>query len=68
MFLGFKVNIDGNELSCDKCTVTLYNQVPFSDQYFEFGTFKIKDLFEEYAEGHCAIKWDSAQGYYHNGN
>jgi len=62
--LSAKLYIDSQEYSCDKCTVTLYNQAPLSDVYFEFGTYQIKELFENYVDGRCLVRWDPTQGYY----
>ena len=66
--LSVKLQVDAREFQCEKCTVTLYNEVPYSGNPFKFGTYKVEDLFNEYyLEGHCALNWDPTQGYTING-
>lgn len=63
-FLFFKVTIESTSYDCDECTVTLMNEVAGGARPYEFGTFKIAELFEEYyEEGHCSILWSPTQGY-----
>ena len=57
------VEDNGKEMTCNQCTVDLYNKRP-TGEYFFFEQYKIQDLYEEYYyEGTCTIKWDPTQGY-----
>jgi hypothetical protein len=57
-----KLLLDSRSLSCDKCEVTLTNTVA-GGQPYEFGTFNVQELFDEYEDGHCTVSWSSTGGY-----
>lgn len=64
--LTVKVHIEASDYECDECTIQLSNKIAGSE-YFDMGEFKVKTLFEAYAEGECLIKWSPTQGYMKNG-
>jgi len=57
-----KLLLDSRALSCDKCEVILTNTVAGGKPY-DFGTFNVQYLFEEYNNDHCVITWSSTGGY-----
>lgn len=68
IFLFFWVTYPTQEYDCNKCTVTLKNEIPGSDFVYEFGVFNITELFEEYYKNNtCIVTWSPSQGYTHNG-
>lgn len=64
LFLSAYMMANGKDYNCNKCEVTLYNQRPLQEGFMEFGTYNVRELFEEYINGTCIIKWDPNQGYY----
>lgn len=66
LLLSVKVDRGREIYSCNQCTVTLHNKLP-AGEYEEFGTFKVSELFREYMDGNCKIKWDPNTGYYQHG-
>ena len=64
--LAGKIGIEAKDYDCSKCEVNLYNKIVGSE-YHDLGEFSIKELYEEYKDGHCAIVWSPTQGYHYNG-
>jgi hypothetical protein len=62
LVLSGKIAMEADSYDCNMCTVTLENEMAGGPSY-EFGTFKISELYEEYIDGHCAIAWDPTQGF-----
>jgi len=65
--LTVRTNLTSDDYNCGECTVTLFNEMAGTDLQFEYGTFVIADLFNEYMKGNCELSWNSTQGYTHNG-
>ena len=61
--LSLKMIYDSSTFDCESCTITLKNQNPITLDVYEFGTYKISDLFEDYKGGRCPIVWVPEQGY-----
>jgi len=63
-----KIDNSWDKYDCEKCSVTLFNEIPYSGQLYKFGTYNIGVLFNNYSkDGYCLIKWDPTQGYIING-
>jgi len=66
ILLSAKIVVESGEYTCSECTVTFTNTMASGGSDYEFGEYKIRDLFEDLTQnGHCSVIWDSTQGYQH---
>ncbi len=64
ILLSVRMIVESGNYNCEECTVTFTNTIASGEVDYEFGEFKIKELFEDLTQNdHCAVVWDSTQGY-----
>jgi len=67
ILLNVAVFLNGIGLSCDECKITFQNShvsgIKLSEPLI-IAEIPITEIYNDFEQGYCSIKWDRVQGYY----